>query len=415
VSELHASLKKRYQLMSFPQCRHRATERSAVAKTLQWMAAEPFRLFFFSGVLWSMIGVALWPLFYAGRLGFYPNYCHSRLMIEAFGGGFIVGFLGTAGPRMASAPKLTALELLWLFGLHQSSAICHLRLQHAWGDRLFILLLASLMLSLTVRVRRFAKEPPPPPMLLAWTGLLCGVVGAALHLLQGTWTDLHRLRLAGLLLNQGLMLLPVLGIGSFLFPRILGGDFGGGGSPAETARRRRRAVAAIVLVVGSFVIEAYGTPVVGSTLRAVTAGVYLLVEVPWRRVAGAAPRGSLAGGLRWALLLGFGGILASGYYVVQRIAIDHLLYVGGFGLLMLVVGSRVLFGHSGDLPGFERRGWFPRLLIFLGLLAAVTRMSPAFLPHLTISHNQYAAWTWLMLALLWMGWHRRRWLQREPE
>jgi uncharacterized protein involved in response to NO len=86
------------------------------------------RLFFASGALWSLIGVWLWPLFYAQQLGFYPNLFHARLMIEAFGGAFVVGFLGTAGPRMAKAPKLTPLELCWLFALHQTSAICHLRL-----------------------------------------------------------------------------------------------------------------------------------------------------------------------------------------------------------------------------------------------------------------------------------------------
>lgn len=401
--------------MSFPACKHRPTAAKSAANGAAWLAAEPFRLFFISGALWSLIGVALWPLFYAGTLGFYPNYCHTRLMIEAFGGAFVVGFLGTAGPRMASAPKLTVLELLWLFGLHQSSAIMHLRLQHSWGDGLFALLLVSLGLSLILRVWKFAKEAPPPPMLLAWSGLLCGAAGAGLHLLPGTWTDLPRLHLAGLLLNQGLLLLPVLGVGVFLFPRMLGGDFGGSGTAVETARKRRRTLAAVLLLVGSFFIEAYGWPLTGTLLRAGTSVLYLLLEVPWRKKAGESPRGSLAAGLRWALLLGFWGILLSGFFVPQRIAIGHLLYVGGFGLLMLVVGSRVIFGHSGELAAFDRRGWFPRWLVFLGVLAALTRMSPAFLPSLTVSHQQYAAWTWMLLIVLWLAWHRRRWLKRDPD
>lgn len=401
--------------MSFPACKHRPTAANSAPVGAAWLASEPFRLFFISGALWSLIGVALWPLFYAGKFGFYPNYCHTRLMIEAFGGAFIVGFLGTAGPRMASAPKLTVLELLWLFGLHQSSAIMHLQLQHSWGDALFALLLVSLGLSLVIRVWKFAKEAPPPPMLLALSGLLCGAAGAGLHLLPGTWTDLHRLHLAGLLLNQGLLLLPVLGVGVFLFPRMLGGDFGGSGTAVETTRKRRRTVAAMLLLVGSFFIEAYGWPLIGSLLRALTSALYLLLEVPWRKKPGESPRGSLAAGLRWALLLGFSGILLSGFFVPHRIAIGHLLYVGGFGLLMLVAASRVIFGHSGQLADFDRRSWFPRLLVFLGVLAALTRMSPAFLPSLTVSHHQYAAWTWLLLMLLWLAWHRQRWLKRDPD
>ena len=113
---------------------------------LRWLASEPYRLFFFSGAVWSIIGVALWPLYYAQQLGFYPSFVHARIMIEAFGAAFVVGFLGTAGPRMATAPKLTPLELFWLFALQQACGISHLTLHMAWGDMFFIALLGSLLL-----------------------------------------------------------------------------------------------------------------------------------------------------------------------------------------------------------------------------------------------------------------------------
>src|SRR6188474_752538 len=128
--------------MSFPACPHPRRRQSAT-QLWRWLAAEPYRVFFFSGAVWSIIGVSLWPLFYSQHLGFYPGVVHARLMIEAFGGAFVVGFLGTAGPRMATAPKLTPLELGWLFGLHQASALCHLGQEQRWGDALFLALLVS--------------------------------------------------------------------------------------------------------------------------------------------------------------------------------------------------------------------------------------------------------------------------------
>ncbi len=88
---------------------------------LAWLAGERFRLFFFSGILWSIAGVSLWPLFYAGKLTFYPGITHARLINEAFGGAFVVGFLGTAGPRMAGAPRLSIAELIALFALHSAN------------------------------------------------------------------------------------------------------------------------------------------------------------------------------------------------------------------------------------------------------------------------------------------------------
>jgi uncharacterized protein involved in response to NO len=336
-------------------------------------------------------------------------------MIEAFGGAFVLGFLGTAGPRMASAPKLTPLELLWLFAVHQGSAISHLNLQHAWGDGLFAALLLSLLASLIVRVMRFGKEMPPPQMLLALTGLICGIAGAALSLLPSTLIDPPRLRLAGLLIYQGLLLPPVLGIGSFIFPRILGGDFGEPVTAQETMRKRARAIAAALLLVGSFFVEIFLFPLAGYALRGCAAAVYLLGEVRWRRRVGDPPRGSLATGMQWALCTGFLGLALAGFFYPQHIAIEHLLYIGGFGLLILIVSSRVLFGHSGDLAGFAKRSWFVRLLIFLGILAAVTRMTPAFIPQVMVSHYLYAAWTWVILVVLWLAWHRRRFVTREED
>lgn len=400
--------------MNFPACKHRKTKSTAITG-LRWLAAEPFRVFFLSGALWSIIGVSLWPLFYAGKLTFYPNYCHARLMIETFGGAFVIGFLGTAGPRMASAPKLTPLELIWLFTLHLAGALCHLRLQHAWGDALFAALLLSLLASLVIRVALFRKDLPPPQMLLALTGLICGISGALLSLLPSTWTDLQRFRLANLLLYQGLLLPPVLGIGSFIFPRMLGGEFGDPASPQETRIKYVRTIAAAVLLMSSFFLEAFGLPLTGYTVRVVTATAYLLIEIRWRKTSADPPHGSLATGMQWYLITGFCGLALSGFFYPQRISIEHLLYIGGFGLLILIVASRVLFGHSGDLAGFEKRSWFVRFLIFLGILAATTRATPAFMPQVTISHHQYAAWTWALLAMLWLIWHRRRFVTNEEE
>lgn len=397
-------------MSSFPACPHRKHKaRGPRLHGLRWLAAEPYRVFFASGTVWSIIGVSLWPLFYAQQLGFYPSLVHARLMIEAFGGAFVVGFLGTAGPRMATAPKLTPVELLGLLALHQASAICHLRLQLAWGDGLFVALLVSLLLSLVVRVARFRKEAPPPQMLLALTGLACGIAGAAMLLFPETMLDPQRLRLANLLLYQGLLLPPVLGIGSFVFPRILGGDFGEAKTAAQNQARLMRSIVAALLLVLSFYLEAYGHVALGYALRAIVGASYLLIEVKWKRHQ----TGSLTTGLFWSLIIGWLGLVLAPFHYAQHVSIEHLLYIGGFGMLMLIVGSRVLFGHSGDLEGFFATSKWVRFLVFLGVLAATTRATPAWVPSTTVSHHVYAALTWALLATLWLVWHRRRLAQRD--
>jgi len=399
-------------MSQFPACKHKKHKTNGPRRDgLRWLAAEPYRLFFFSGAVWSIIGVTLWPLFYAQQLGFYPGFVHARIMIEAFGAAFVVGFLGTAGPRMATAPKLTPSELIWLFALHQSCGICHLTLHQAWGDACFIALLVSLLLCLVVRVVKFRKEAPPPQMLLALTGLICGIAGAALLLLPTTLLDPQRLRLANLLLYQGLLLPPVLGIGAFVFPRMLGGEFGDAKTAAQSRTKLIRASMTAALIVGSCFLEACGQVILGFAVRALVAAGYLLTEMRWKT----AQSGSLTTGLFWSLSLGWLGLALAGFFYAQHVSVEHLLYIGGFGMLMLIVGSRVLFGHSGDLDGFFVKSKWVRFLIFLGVLAAITRATPAWVPSTTVSHHIYAALTWALLALFWLLWHRRRFAKRDEE
>lgn len=397
----------------FPACRHRRRRAAATAGRLTWLAGEPFRLFFPAGLLWSLIGVLLWPLFYAGELSFHPGIAHARLMIQGFGGALVLGFLGTAGPRMASAPKWTPLELTALFLIHTAGCLLHLRLRHGAGDLAFLLALGALMTGLLVRVARFRREWPPPQLLLALTGLGCGLVGTLLWLTPDAAASLPRQRLANLLVYQGLLLPPVLGIGSFLFPRLLGGSFGEASGSTDTRRRLQRALFASGLLVASFVLEAWDGARTGPLLRAAAATWYLLTEIRWRRAPGAPPRGSLTAGLFWALGLGLGGLLLMALLPERRLAVSHLLYAGGFGLLMLVVASRVVFGHSGELEGFAQRGWRPRLLLFLAVLATLTRATADFFPAILISHHRYAAWTWVAVVLFWLVWQRRRLGQRD--
>jgi uncharacterized protein involved in response to NO len=398
--------------VSFPACKHKKHKAIGPRRDdLRWLASEPYRLFFFSGAVWSIIGVALWPLYYAQQLGFYPSFVHARIMIEAFGAAFVVGFLGTAGPRMATAPKLAPLELFWLFALHQACGISHLTLHMAWGDMFFIALLGSLLLCLMIRVVKFRKEAPPPQLLLALTGLICGITGASLLLSSATLLDPQRLRLANLLLYQGLLLPPVLGIGAFVFPRMLGGEFGDPKTAAQSRTKLMRALTAAVLLVGSFFLEAGGQIIAGYALRALIAAGYLLLEVRWKT----AQTGSLTTGLLWSLILGWLGLALAGFFYTQHVSVEHLLYIGGFGMLMLIVGSRVLFGHSGDLDGFFVKSKWVRFLIFLGVLAAITRATPAWVPSTTVSHHIYAALTWAILALFWLLWHRRRFVKRDEE
>ncbi|MDB6068844.1 MAG: hypothetical protein JWL81_15, partial [Verrucomicrobiales bacterium] len=403
---------------AFPVCSH-GHPPGRWARGWSWMASEPFRLFFFSGALWSVAGVSLWIFYYAGMLTFYPGLTHARIMMENFGGGFVVGFLGTAGPRMLSGPRLSRLELVVLFSLHMAGGMCHWKLMPAAGDGCFAVMLGVLVMGFLGRaVGCWKKGAMRPQLALALAGLGSGMTGALL-LGNAAWlekTGMEGWRLAGLLLYQGFLLLPVMGMGSFLFPRILGGGFGG----EEKDRRAAawgwlRAGLAAGMVLWSFRLEASGWILSGYGLRIVGAGGYLAAGVPWRGGAGAARvrRGTLAKALYWSMALGLAGLVAGAVFHGHHVAAEHLLYMGGFGLVILVAASRVLFGHSGDLPGFSGKSWQARTILTLTVLAATTRASADLKPSIMISHHLYAALLWAGCVLLWMVWHGRRWMRRD--
>ena len=401
--------------MSFPACRHATRKPRPFTYLLVWLGSEPYRLFFLSGVVFSIAGVLLWPLFYQGKLTFYPGVSHARVMIEGFGGGFVVGFLGTAGPRMLTAPRLKPWELVPLFLLHLGNGICHLRGLNAWGDGLFLAMLGCFTLMLGIRLVAFRKELPPPPLLLAGTGLLCGLAGTLLWVNPQWMVTPEIYRLAGLLLYQGFLLGPVMGVGIFLFPRLLGNAFGEPEPGMETRKSWRNMSVAAVALVASFVVEVWVNPTAGLLLRAAAFG-FAISHVRWILKPGAPKVGTLANALRiWCVPLALAGLIAPAFLYARHIGLDHLLFVGGFGLVCLIAGSRVLFGHSGSVERFSRRSWMARLIVFAAVLAALTRVSADFLPRVMITHYQYAAWSWVAAGGLWALWHARRFFKKDEE
>lgn len=400
--------------MSFPRCKH-AKKRRSFATPLLWLGSEPFRLFFLTGILFGIAGVMMWPLFYQGKLAFYPGINHAHLMIQSFGVAFVIGFLGTAGPRILTAPRIKPWELVPLFGLHVASGICHLRGLTTWGDGLFLATLAAFILALAARVIFFRKDRPPPPLLLAATGLLCGLVGTVMWNFPTLMPTVALYQLANLLVYQGLLLGPVMGVGIFLFPRLLGNDFGEPEPGAPTRRSWRNMAIAAAALVASFPLEVWGNPNAGLLLRT-AAFIFAISHVRWIGKKGSPKVGTLANALRFFCIpLTIIGLVGPVFLIEKRIALEHLLFIGGFGLVILIAASRVLFGHSGSVERFANRSWIARGIVFATVVAALTRTSADFLPRVTITHYQYAAWSWFAAAALWALWHAPRFFKKDEE
>ena len=372
-------------------------------KTLALCLAEPFRIFFPLGLLLGAIGVALWPLFVWHAIDFYPANAHVRLMIEGLMGSFIIGFLGTAGPRLLDARPLGGVEISALFALQLLSALLQLAQNQDTGDIVFLVLLLFFLGTMATRVRT-AHDLPPPDFVLVLFGLLNAIVSiflvvAAKSMADGAFAN----QLGSLMLNEGFVLLPILGVGAFFFPKLLGGATP---RPADLkiaalVWMKRAAIAALtgLVIWSTFVMEALGWTRSAAIVRSLTTLFYF---VAWGRLF-KKPSGPpfMAYCFRFGALLLVAGLLLPAALPAYRLANLHLTFIGGFSIILFTVSTRVILGHSGYGHLFQKRLRFLIASLALLILAMVARVSADFLPLERNSRLVYAALIWLLAATIW--------------
>jgi len=363
-------------------------------------------LLFPLGTALGLLGVLLWPAYVWGIWSAYPGPLHARIMIGGFLSCFVFGFLGTAFPRLIGAPRLKLAETVALGGLLGASALLNLAGYPVAGDAMFLLALLAFVGALGMRglVR---TDLPPPAFVLVAGGFACALAGVTLRILStlvpeafAAWVP----RFAALLLHQGYLLLPILGVGAFLLPRFFGlttrQQFPESLTPPPGwGRSAAFAGACGIAVIASFALEAGAWMRSAFALRALAVVVFLAREVPMHRARVAA--GALAAALRVALLAVPAGYLCMALWPARHAAFIHVVFITGFGLLTLAVAARVVLGHSGQAALFDRPLKPIYAMLVLILLAMATRVSADWLPAIRLTHFAYAALAWVAGVVVW--------------
>jgi uncharacterized protein involved in response to NO len=366
--------------------------------------AEPFRIFFPLATLLGISGVSLWPLFFSGLHKFYPGPMHARLMIEGFLAGFVLGFLGTALPRLLSAPPLRRWELWTLLLLYLLPGGLHIGEQPRAGDVAFIALMLFFGARMIARVRRRTELPPPGFVLVAF-GLCSGLAGPVLWLcgLQG-WVSGNAMWFGAMLLNQAFVLFLLLGIGTFLLPRFLRLRDVRTMAEERTASSGWCLRAAFSGVVGAVLLATYWLEArdplsaVAAWMRGLSAVVYLAAMIPFHRQGFPLRTAPLAAQL--ALLALVAGLVFPLFWPGQRVAGLHVVFLGGFSLITFTVATRVVLGHSGHEALFETRLPALQITMVLLLAGAALRAYGDFSPERPHWLNG-ASYLWMLAAAAW--------------
>ncbi len=373
--------------------------------TLADLGSEPFRLFFPLAVASGIAGTSLWPLHYAGWLELYPGQNHARLMAYGLLAGFILGFLGTALPRMLSAPPIGTRNTLTLATLYLATQTCLVTGHIGWADHAFLALMVYFTTLLLLRSRH-RQDTPPPGFILAALALACILTSTSIGVAQHYNPELpsHWIQLQRLLGYQGFLLLPILGVGPYLLPRFFqlpsSHDFPETLTPnKDWWKKAALALTTGMLILASFIIEIQGHTRLAHLLRFTITLAYLIVEFPFLRSRQTpAP---LTIWLQISSVLLITGFLAISLWPTLRVALLHFTLIGGFASIAFVVATRVILGHSGQLHRLQNRNRWLTTSLTLMLLAMATRVSGDFWPKIMTSHYIYGALAWITAAILW--------------
>jgi uncharacterized protein involved in response to NO len=364
---------------------------------------EPFRLFFPLGVVIAWVGTGHWLLYATGVTRTYSCLLHGLVQMQGFMIAFAVGFLLTAIPRRTRTPPPTASEMALLATALLTTAVAAVAERWVVAEVAYLGLFVVLLRFAVRRLRAAegARRPPAAFVLIPFA-VLYGVAGSGCILaavLPGVPGSL--MALGRLLVEQGVFLCLVVGVGALVLPLMAGApppaDLGA--VPGE--HRRALLYAAAGLTIGlSLGLEYAGSERLAPLLRAaVVAAGLALGGGAWR------PPGKpgLHRRLVWvAVWLVPGGLVVSALWPSYRVPALHILFIGGFSLMAFGVATHVTLSHLGlD----ELASGRPRALIVLGvsfLLALCARLA-ADASDTYFDHLGWAAALWIAGSAVWLA------------
>ena len=385
--------------------------RTPVEGLSRWLS-EPFRIFFPMAVLFGWVGVGHWLSYSVGVTVTYSCKLHGLIQMQAFMMAFATGFLLTAVPRRTQTSPATPIEISVLtaaFILTVAGAMAERWLLSEAAYAAIFLLLGQFAM------RRFlgraAGRRPPAAFVLVPIAALQGFAGAALlgvaeFQSSSLWTE----GLGRLMIEQGVFLCLVIGIGALVLP-LMGGappppDLGS--SPRET-RKAFAYGAAGMTIVASLILEQAGFSRVGPLLRAAVVTLGLgLGGGAWRPPAKSGVHRKLVWLSTWLMPV---GLIASGVWPDYRVPALHVLFIGGFGLMAFGVATHVAFSHL----NLERlsSGW-PAAVVVLGMamIAAMLVRVAADASGAYFVQLGWAAAIWIAGSAAWLAFMGPRLMRR---
>ena len=360
----------------------------AVART----APDPYRVLFPLGVAAALAGLVPWILVAVRVPLAWPGPVHAALMVQGFELAFVSGFLLTAMPAFTHGPRCTPVEL----GVVTALVAAHVVLRAldvpaaAWA---FLAALVALGFVVARRVRP-GEAAPPEEFLLAGAGIAMGLAGAVVQVLVSLSLMPEAAERAGVrCVSLGMLPALVLGLGGLLVPTFARMSdplsIAGVARAGERVRRRVFVVAVAALLVVAVNLDFAGRVGAAGWCRALAA--LASTQLAWKlwRLPGRRDRLSwsiwTAG---WCVALGF---TAAAVWPLHRVEAWHVAFAGGYALLTLGIGTRVVVSHGGHAMSEEDVVLSALAVQALVAAALVRSLGPVLDPTHATQHHAVAA------------------------
>jgi uncharacterized protein involved in response to NO len=362
---------------------------------------DPYRLLFPLGVLYAILAALVWPLYAAGWIP-YPATLHWTLMVQGFLHCFVLGFLLTAMPAFLHADKAKAWEVavvvgaMVLFGVFAFAGVV-VAAEAAY--------LITLVVVVQAGIRRLPRRrgDPAEEFLFVVLGFAFAAAGAVIGMGMGAgWWEEPAPRFALHLFTRGMMISIVLGLGGLLVPTFSAMReplvIPGVARPGQRGPRRALYIPLAAVLIAAMVVEALGRPDEAAWLRVVPATVmgllvWKLFRLPGRRDALSWSIWSAG----WFVLL---GLWTAAVVPARAILGYHIVFLGGFGLLILGIATRVVVSH-GSHPVDDEKRVLRRGVVVAVALALSARIGAEFAPASMNLHYALSGLLWIVGWVLW--------------
>ncbi len=356
--------------------------------------SEPFRILFPCGILWGCIGVGHWLFYQLGWIVQISPQFHSFIQIYTFLMCFGAGFLMTALPKIMGVRGASPMEFWIAFSIVNAVGVFALLKNYELMHATFIAFVIFGFIFALKRMHSRILVLPPTFMFIPLAFIQAAIGSIVILLCDYSIISPFYYQVGKNMIVLNTFLLLIMGIAGFLAPRLMG----------HVSYFNKKIIWLHILVMAGFAMSVMfdflGQYQLSHLFRVMLVTLELLMttkmshkpQVTYTYVY-------LLWGALWMIVL---GLWLSWIIYAYRIAFLHVVFIGGFSLLVIVVASRVVFTHSGFASLIEARRSFLWFVASLILLALVTRVSADFMPDAYFLHLAAASSVWLIAILIWL-------------